>query len=824
MAKSIEEILGREINSVKELKEEIKRLQDELVKAKTDTSAWTETADKLTAAQLHLNQTMQAGKTTIDASEDSIVGMEQQYKSLYNTYRLMSKEMRETDFGKQTATQLAEISAELNSTKKNVGNFKDNIGRYAESASEAFAQMGISIGGMQGPLKLMNGSMGVLNKTMLANPVFWLIAAFKLLVNAFTKVKEAIAGNEETQRRLNQAMAAFQPIIDAVSNSFDALAQKVVTVIEWMAKAYQEAQLLWAKMQDIFSKDKGHAQRIKEQQELYNTLEKRRQQLVDMKRERDQLNASEQEQLNTLRAEAAAEQDKTKRLDKINKAIQLQNKITERNVKIAEEEYDIALETSKLTANDAETNEKLNQLLVEKNRVMAEGQQKLMELNSQTRELTAATQQLNQAQSGEDSFRRLEGITDLVLEYSEKVEGQRSLTVTQLQIEEARLENAKKLFYELEKADNLDFNWNEKFKEKGIFDDDRVKTMTDAILKIGILRSEVEKLKKTLVDDYLEEDANAVSAALDKEADLILAKEKEIAIAKAGIMDNETLSYQEKVDFIKDLEDELAEYKAERALYALENLELTTDQEKAYWEEYYNWRKQQEDELIEKQKEAAEQMKALSDLQVERNINVFDSAYGLVDSIGAIADGISQNIELTLEDEKISKDAAEKKKKQLKQLQDIQLGVTLALIAADTAAGIMGIWKGYAAEKVVNAETAAATGPAAAITLAGLEAKSLAMAILQTAAMGTMGAAQMAAAIAGNISAKKSIDGMGGGQSAAAGTVAAPAVIDTTPYSYTRQIQSTEEEALLNQPIWVSVVDIENEMNKVSVRDSESSF
>lgn len=824
MAKSIEEILGREINSVKELKEEIKRLQDELVKAKTDTSAWTETADKLTAAQLHLNQTMQAGKTTIDASEDSIVGMEQQYKSLYNTYRLMSKEMRETDFGKQTATQLAEISAELNATKKNVGNFKDNIGRYAESASEAFAQMGISIGGMQGPLKLMNGSMGALNKTMLANPVFWLIAAFKLLVNAFSKVKEAIAGNEETQRRLNQAMAAFQPIIDAVSNSFDALAQKVVTVIEWMAKAYQEAQLLWAKMQDIFSKDKGHAQRIKEQQELYNTLEKRRQQLVDMKRERDQLNASEQEQLNTLRAEAAAEQDKTKRLDKINKAIQLQNKITERNVKIAEEEYDIALETSKLTANDAETNEKLNQLLVEKNRVMAEGQQKLMELNSQTRELTAATQQLNQAQSGEDSFKSYSDRISLVQEYVEKVDGEQKLLLQQHGLETNRLHNAEELFNTLSKMEDLNFDWGKAFKDALIFDDDRVKTMEDAALKIGIMRAELEKLAKAIRDSESENEETTRETALQKEADLILAKEKEIAIAKADIMNYETLSYQEKVDFIKDLEDELAEYKAERALYALNNIELTADQEKAYWEEYYNWRKQQEDELIEKQKEAAEQMKALSDLQVERNNNVFDSAYGLVDSIGAIADGISQNIELTLEDEKISKDAAEKKKKQLKQLQDIQLGVTLALIAADTAAGIMGIWKGYAAEKVVNAETAAATGPAAAVTLAGLEAKSLAMAILQTAAMGTMGAAQMAAAIAGNISAKKSIDGMGGGQSATAGTVAAPAVIDTTPYSYTRQIQSTEEEALLNQPIWVSVVDIENEMNKVSVRDSESSF
>jgi hypothetical protein len=98
------------------------------------------------------------------------------------------------------------------------------------------------------------------------------------------------------------------------------------------------------------------------------------------------------------------------------------------------------------------------------------------------------------------------------------------------------------------------------------------------------------------------------------------------------------------------------------------------------------------------------------------------------------------------------------------------------------------------------------------------------MAILQSTSLGVMGAAQIAAAIAGNISSKKSIDGMGGGGGSAAGTMATPAVIDTTPYSYTRQVQTTEEEDMLNRPIWVSVSDIESGLNHAHVVQDESSF
>ena len=244
MATSLEQILGKTINSTKELREEIKRLQDELVKTEAGTAQWDATSQKLVAAQERLTSVTKANKVETQAAADSIAGMEKQYKSLYNQYKLLTEEERNSPFGKQMAASLEELSTKLNTSKKEVGNFKDNIGRYTDSAIEAFGKMGISVGGLQGPLKLANGSFKAFNKTLMANPIVWILAALKAIIGVFNKVKEAIMSNEESQMALNEAMSAFQPIIDAVKNGMDKLGQVVVKVIGWVADAFRNR---WSK-------------------------------------------------------------------------------------------------------------------------------------------------------------------------------------------------------------------------------------------------------------------------------------------------------------------------------------------------------------------------------------------------------------------------------------------------------------------------------------------------------------------------------------------------------------------------------------------------
>ena len=131
----------------------------------------------------------------------------------------------------------------------------------------------------------------------------------------------------------------------------------------------------------------------------------------------------------------------------------------------------------------------------------------------------------------------------------------------------------------------------------------------------------------------------------------------------------------------------------------------------------------------------------------------------------------------------------------------------------------MDVWRGYASELVLNAQTAAATGPAAAATKAALDAKSKASAIIRTATIGTQGAAQIAAAIGGYIAKNVSAAEDSGG-----GLAATPTLIDSTPYSYARTIQTQEEEDMLNRPYFVKVTDIMDGIETHNVQVSESSF
>lgn len=876
MAKTIEEILGRSISTTKELREAIKQLQDQLVTASSDTQEWTDTAEKLTAAQTKLKEVMDAGKQSVDAAEDSIVGMERQYKELYNTYKLLTDEQRKSPFGTQMAQELETLSTKLNETKKGVGNFKDNIGRYTDSAIEAFGAMGVSVGGLTTPLGLANGGFKALNATMMANPIFWIIAAIKILISVFNKVKEAIAGNEESQMRLNQAMAAFQPVIDAVSNGFDKLGQVVVSVIEIVAKAYTKIRELWAGFTDFIGITDGAKEQIQETNRLYADLAKRTNELTLAKREQTKLNASQEAELKTLLDQAAGTADATEKMNLLNQAKALQAEITERNIKIAEEEYNLLLEKSKLTANDAEMNDKLAEAEAAVARARAEGASKTKEMTSQILGLTNQTNKYADAlkkekdeldnllktieenskteiQKLEDKYKKELALlkkygkdsTELTKQFAKerwrilnedvqnRINNDRDIELSAAEDEGTRLqliaENAQKDYNNAQKI----FEKTIKIIDQGKLTAEEVKTLWNLAGKSVIPQAETNTEAQFLL--HLKAIENAAIAAekavakyqkqraSDAYDEVTTMNDLEQMKARVKILEDETLTYEEKQKKIQRIDELYQENKVNNALAAVELVDWETEESLAKWTEYYQLLSSIQEENYNEEKERQQKLAELEQLRFDNNINLIDANIGLLDSIGAVSDAISMNIERTMDDADETEDSVKKKKKALKTLQDIQMAVGIAAIAADTAAGIMGIWRGYAMEKVANAETAAATGPAAAVTLTALNAKSLASAIIQTAGMGIMGAAQMAALISGTISNKKAIDGDAGG-GGAAGTIAAPAVIDTTPYSYTRQVQTAEEEAALNRPIWVSVTDIESGMNHVKVVDQESTF
>ena len=871
MATSLEQILGKTINSTKELREEIKRLQDELVKTEAGTAQWDATSQKLVAAQERLTSVTKANKVETQAAADSIAGMEKQYKSLYNQYKLLTEEERNSPFGKQMAASLEQLSTKLNDSKKEVGNFKDNIGRYTDSAIEAFGKMGISVGGLQGPLKLANGSFKAFNKTLAANPIVWIIAALKTIIGVFNKVKDAIAGNEESQMALNEAMSAFQPIIDAVQNSMDKLGQAVVKVIGWVADAFRKIREIGAAMTDFLGITDGANAKIKEQNKLYQDLAKSKNELTKAQREATKLNASQNAEVRTLLDQAAATTDQKEKLELLNQAKEIQNQITERNIALAEENLRILQTEASLTANDAAMNDKLAQAEAAVAQAKAEGAAKTKEMSSQIASLTKSTdtyaeklkkekEQLDnllktidensktELQKLEEKYKKEKALLEkygkdtteltkqyeaertkiILTEWKQSMGASRDLLIEAANSEdeilftktrfaeedvkaaEKRIEEKRKLIKE--GTDNYEYTvedirniWRSVGDEFGMV----INTEEDALTMLDILKKRYEKAKQEQTD-FRKKDFMA------QNNDDEIAKEAELVALKVSLMNDETLSEEEKANLIKAKEQELWDFKQQNLLNELSLTDLTNEEKLALLNEYYTREKEMRDKNTQDAKDAAEKEREAFEKKYDSINRNIDANVGLLDSIGSLSDAIAQNIERTMEDEETTSKSAEKKKKQLLALQKVQLAVSLLAIAGETASGIMSLWKAYAGKTAANNTLVAPPAIAAA------NAVDLASTITQTVGMATMGAANMAAAIGGYVSNVKSIKG--GEEGGAASAVAAPAQIDTTAYTYTRQLQTEEEEEALNRPIWVSVTDIERGLNNAKVREEESTF
>ena len=359
MAQSFADRINVDIKSVKDLRAAIKEYQDSLIGVNAESEEFKNTTENLRAAQDELNKVTKAGKEAYDAADDSIVGMERHYKELYNQYKLLSEEQRNSDFGKNMAASLNQLSEKLNETKKGVGNWKDNIGRYTESVMDAFSKMGGSVGGLVGPFKTATQGITAFNTALKANPVGAVITLIMALVSAVKQLAGSIKDNEESQMRLNQAMASFQPIIDATKNAFDKVGQAIVSIVEFLGKVIDKIRVAKAAFTDFIGITKGAKDAVKEQQKVYQDLAKSINDLTKTKREYQKANAEDKAEVERLREEASETTNLTEKRKLLEEAKAKQAEIDQRNIEIAKEELRILEIQDSLTANSAEDNEKL---------------------------------------------------------------------------------------------------------------------------------------------------------------------------------------------------------------------------------------------------------------------------------------------------------------------------------------------------------------------------------------------------------------------------------------------------------------------------------
>lgn len=888
MAQSINEVLGREIKSVKELRAAIKEYQDALIGVDAESEEFKTTTEQLRAAQDELNKVTKAGKDAYDAATDSIVGMEREYKGLYNQYKLLSEEQRNSDFGKNMAASLNELSTKLNETKQGVGNFKDNIGRYTQSVMDAFKQMGGSVGGLVGPFATATKGVDAFNKTLKANPVMAVVSLLITLVNVIKQLAGSIKDNEESQMRLNQAMASFQPIIDAAKNAMDKFGQVIVSVVEFVAKAVDKIREAKAAFTDFLGITKGAKDAVKEQQETYKALAQSVNDLTKAKREYQKANAADKAEVERLREEASEATNTAEKRQLLQEAKEKQAEIDARNIEIAKQELAILETQASLTANDAAMNDKLAAAVAKVSEAEAAAAANARSFNKQ---LGATTSAAGGAVSAMKNYREearkiyertVEDSKSEVQKLSEKYEKEKKL------LEKYGLDTTK-LTKQFEKQVNDIFvkasetaaekaskayldNAKAIIASQGNFIDELVgDDMAVAVSEVEKLTKKLEFFKErmtgflslnTEMQDYEEQAKQFVSEMseilgveipfpkMDEEgrrefiqklteaADKTEEKVKEMeASLDVKRLEKELNDYYEawtkgNIDLMKSMGQDMANPEGYEAAMAQRNREYL-DAEQAKLEQMLAIENLGVDErlAIEERYFAVLEEKRQQDLQYaetykERTNAIWENAFGAFDSVSKSIDTVinsySQLMQAEIKSGKLTDKEAKKKKKTLENLAKVQLALNIAAIASDTASGIMSIWAGYAQETKNNAVAAAASTVAAPAVLAALNTKSLISAILKTTGLGANAAAQLAAARGGYVSTVNNLRDDGGASTVA--SVSTPTEVETEPFTYSRTVQTFEEEDRLNQPIFVSVTDINNVQNRVKVVEEESSF
>ena len=136
-----------------------------------------------------------------------------------------------------------EILLELNNTTKEMTDktadaqvatlsLKDNFSNIVSQLTGSLGPMSTALGGVITGITGFQTAWTNLTKVFMANPwVAVLTIALGALMTIIKKVTDAIKGNEETSNKWEKAMATFQPILDAITNAFDWLAEVFVDAI-----------------------------------------------------------------------------------------------------------------------------------------------------------------------------------------------------------------------------------------------------------------------------------------------------------------------------------------------------------------------------------------------------------------------------------------------------------------------------------------------------------------------------------------------------------------------------------------------------------------
>ena len=226
------------IQSVGDLKENIKALKHNLELLDIGTQEYKETLDALKVNQNALKDAMHATSSSMDDVMTAAMGVSESYNSLVHRMAALKEEWRATNDEAKRAElgkQIAVINQQLKDMDASVGNFQRNVGNYEGGISSfvaKFESWGQTLQDMPATLGAAKESMGKVGQTMKMLGKQPILTIIGLLAPIIMKITSALGENQTAMDAVKRVMDAFKPVMDVVSGLLEKLAQGFATLVD----------------------------------------------------------------------------------------------------------------------------------------------------------------------------------------------------------------------------------------------------------------------------------------------------------------------------------------------------------------------------------------------------------------------------------------------------------------------------------------------------------------------------------------------------------------------------------------------------------------
>lgn len=228
------------VESVNDLKNNIKLLKEQLGDAKIGTQEYTDTLNELKTNQNALKDAMYATSASLDSVIQSATGASKSYNSLVHRMAALKEEWRATNEEarrNELAEQIAAINTELKEMDATIGNFQRNVGNYESGLTgfvAKFQNLGETLGQMPPTLGAVGSGIANVGNTMKLIGKEPILAIIGLLVPIIMKITDSLKDNKTAMDAVKKVMAAFQPLFDAWSGVLELIAQGLSDVADWL--------------------------------------------------------------------------------------------------------------------------------------------------------------------------------------------------------------------------------------------------------------------------------------------------------------------------------------------------------------------------------------------------------------------------------------------------------------------------------------------------------------------------------------------------------------------------------------------------------------